>query len=144
MSSPADILCQALCDLGVITRGALGLDWPGYVGFAPDAPAPDNIVSFYNTQGTNDGRMMRTGEQIDHPGVSIRVRAEDDPTGYNQAKAIQEAVDAIYKRSVTMEDGIYTLQNASRSGQIIGLGQERDRTRQLFTINVLLTLKKES
>ena len=140
MSSPADVIRQLLIDLelGAEVDGS----WPVFVSFLPGAP--DNALCVYDTAGRMDGRVMATGEKITHPGVQIVVRGSIYPDSRRKAEDIALAFDAQQGATIVMDSvDSYILQNVSRSGDIIPLGveQEGDRRRHLFTVNVVVTMR---
>jgi hypothetical protein len=138
MRSPADIiyhfLTQSLSDPGQL-----------FVAFFPDVP--DEAVSIYDTAGKLDGRMMRTGEQIEHYGVQIQVRGKVYSETFDRARSIALLLDQVKKESIAVESSeVYVLHNVSRSGAIIPVGIEtvNDRRRHLFTINMTITISQEN
>lgn len=142
MKPPADIIRQLLIDLGL---GAAVGDWTTYVSFLPSDP--EKALCVYDTVGRIDGRLMQTGEQIEHPGIQIRVRGADYVTTWEKAKAIALALDAVNQNLVSISsDETYTINNVSRSGPVIPLGMEVEGTARHyhFTINAVLTITNES
>lgn len=115
-----------------------------YVAVLPETP--DETVGFFDTAGRLDGRMMRTGEQIEHYGVQIQVRGRVYLDTYDRAKDLALLLDGIIKQTVAINsDEIYTLHNVSRSGAVIPVGIETvgSRRRHLFTINMTVTVTQE-
>ena len=116
-----------------------------YVSFLPDKP--DEMIAIFDTAGRLDGRMMRTGEQIEHYGIQIQVRGKSYPGTYAKVRGIASFLDAVKKESVDMgSDEIYVLHNMSRSGAILPIGMETvaDRRRYLFSLNYLATITQQS
>lgn len=143
--SPAYVLRRLLITLGVAVDSQTG-DWSAYTGFLPDDP--DTAIATYDTAGQKDGRMMATGETLIHPGAQIRVRSSDYSAAYARAKAIADGVDVVLMASVVMTnpDETWIVHAISRQGDIINMGMEGegDRRRHNFTINVTMTLRKDS
>jgi len=140
MSSPADVIRQLLIDLSL--GGRLDGSWPVFVSFLPGTP--DSALCVYDTSGRPDGRIMVTGEKVIHPGIQIMVRGFVYPDARAKAESIAVALDAQQRSEVVMEsDASYILHNVSRTGDIIPLGmeQEGDRRRHLFSINAVVTIK---
>ena len=140
MSSPADILYQALLDLGLIESSGR---WTGYVSFLPNTP--DDAVCVYDTAGRIDARLMLTGEQIVHPGVQVRVRGLSYSAVWEKANEIALAMDGLGRIDVALSSSeAYTLINVSRTGDIVpvGIEEENGRRRHHFTINAVITLEK--
>jgi hypothetical protein len=139
-SSPADIVRQLLLDLGLSASAG---KWVTYVGFLPDTP--DNALCVYDTAGIPDGRIMRTGRQIVHEGIQIRVRGLSYPEVWVKAKMIAVGLDALHKVLVALSSAeAYTLLNVSRTGDIIpaGIEEEGGRRRHHFTVNAVVTIEK--
>jgi hypothetical protein len=144
--APADLIHELLLDLLLAHTSVT--DWEVFTGYMPDQP--NKAICVYDTAGRLDGRIMRTGEQIVHPGIMILLRSDTYPEGYNQIKEIANQLDLVclpvLGRTVILNStAIYTLQNISRTGDIHPLGMmEDDRKRFHFSINAVLTLRKES
>jgi hypothetical protein len=67
--SPADVLRHWLVEQGFGTLPTSNQSWPLFV-----ASLPISIVAaacVYNTTGILDGRLMRSGTVIEHPGIQI-------------------------------------------------------------------------
>jgi len=139
MNSPANIIWQFLLDegLGMSTHVA----WRTYVGFFPTDP--NEAICVYDTPGKQDGRIMRTGEQIIHPGIQIQVRGIEYLVAWKKAQAIALRLDAVQREIIATEsDVFYTLHNVSRTGDIMHLGVEDvgNKRRHMFAINAVLTI----
>lgn len=147
MNSPAELIRYVLSTAGVfVTPGAVGMSeppvWPVYVGHMPSVP--DNAACVYDTPGAIDGREMRGGRTVRHPGFQVRVRALDHSQGFSKIREIQEALDAVQNLSVAIGDSSYTIIAVKQTGGAFSLGQEPDVQRRVaFTINGQLTYKEE-
>ena len=142
MNSPANIIWQFLLDegLGMSTHVA----WRAYVGFFPTDP--NEAICVFDMPGRKDGRIMRTGEQIIHPGIQIQVRGMEYLRTFQKAKTIALRLDRVQKESVATEsDVFYTLHNVSRTGDIMHMGVETVGAlrRHVFAINAVLTLNSD-
>lgn len=137
MTAPSDIIRQLLINLGHAT--ALGA-WPIYTSFLPDEP--DNAIAVFDTAGKFDGRIMSTGEQVEHPGIQVRVRGLVYPTTWEKAQTIAEALDSQNQITIAISsEDVYALQNVSRSGPVLPAGVDEDRRRYHFTINATVTVR---
>ena len=144
-NSPAEILRQAIIDGGVGSSPSktCGNPWPVYVGHLPDEP--DNAVCIFDTVGISDGRLMGTGEYIDHPGYQIRVRGSDYQTGYARIKEIKQFLSSLKRTETTISDVTYRIDCATRQGTILSLGQEvGPKRRSEFTTNGTITFSELS
>lgn len=137
--SPADIVRQALIDMGLGTLPSEEGAWPVFVSVEPDRP--DNCMTVTDTLGKDNGRIMVDGVRPEHHGFQIRFRATSHPVGYLKARAVAVALDSLYQRAVTVTtsgtDRTYLIHCVNRAGDVLYLGQDvSDRNkRDLFTIN---------
>jgi hypothetical protein len=148
MIPAADLIRLILIAEGVgVSTNTTTSVWPIYVSFLPDLP--DNALVVYDTTGVLQGRAMGSGEVITKPGIQVRVRASNHPTGYAKAQAVTEVLDAIRKERVVIASGVfagtYVVENVARTADILPMGVEGEGTerRHNFTINALLTARKE-
>lgn len=144
MKPAADIVRLLLLQLGYGEENQSS-NWAVFVGFVPDDP--DNAIVVFDTAGMPDGRLMTTGERIEHPGIQIRVRGLEYAVTRNRAEAIALALDAQHNAEIDLDEesvsASYIVQNITRTGMIMPLGaEESDRRRFHFTINAILTLRK--
>lgn len=138
ISSPARILQQWLVDQGIGVDAGLPGDFPIYVGFLGDQE--DKALAVYDTSPVTEGRIQRTGETIEHPGLQFRVRHNDYAAAYDKAKQITNALDGLKRATVVVDTEAYTVHGVHHRG-IIDVGPEDDkRRRQNFTINALATI----
>lgn len=136
-NSPAELIRQSVVMDGLGTNPSDGGAWPVFVGHMPDEPA--NCICVYDTTGNIDGRIS-TGKTIEHPGVQVRVRAIDHPTGYPKITNIRNHLDSILRQGIVIGEYSYTIQAVTIIGGIQALGQEPDgERRNNFTINGILT-----
>lgn len=138
--TPAQIVRQLLQDADIIDSSGT---WPSYVSFFPDLG--NEAVCFYDTPGDQDGRMMKTGERIEHDGVQIQVRGRSYNEAWQKANEIALALDAQSKVDVELDSSnTYTLHNLSRSETILPMGVDPndDHHRHYFAINLNTTIQK--
>src|SRR6266568_4440050 len=139
MNSPSKVVHQLLLNLD-LGEGE-GEDWNAFISFLPDTP--DRAICVYDTAGKMDGRLM-DGEQVEHPGIQIRVRGPDYAETWEKAQDIALSLDTMQKVVVTVEEKGYIIHNVSRTGAIIPTGVEETggNRRHHFTINMVLTLQR--
>lgn len=146
MSSPAQVIRRLLIQL-TLAPDSQTAAWAPFTAFLPDLP--DTALVVYDTAGTQNGRIMRTGEKIEHPGIQIRFRSSNYPAAWEKAKAVRDAVDALPTGTIVAmipTGETWRIQNISRTGAILtaGIEEEGDRKRHNLTINAILTMRKES
>lgn len=145
MKHPAsEILRKLLLDDAIVelTEGTPVKPWACYLGSLPDgAGIPDNAVASYDTPGLTDGRLMKTGENIIHHGVQIKVRGKAYITGWRKIYDIAQKFEKVKHTTVVVEDTSYNVQAVSQVGTILSLGvDEGTKRRDLFTLNVVVSL----
>lgn len=141
LHSPADIVRQALIDLGAVTADGA---WPCYATHEPDTP--DDVVTVYNTQdGDDDGRSFPDGDADCHWGLQIRVRSAREDEGWAKAHALRKAVLGVHLRDVSVADTGYVIYNFSSVRQVWALGTETPQSdRLIFVINFTAAVRPSS
>ncbi len=139
--SPADVVAQALVDLGVGVASAAGsgADWQVKVNDEP--PDPDRVITVYDREGQNDARLQLTGEFVRHHGVQVRVRSRKSAEGWAKADdaAAALAEDAT-GRLVTVDGTDYFLTAVTGIAQPLRLGRAPGTDRFLYVVNAYVAL----
>lgn len=138
---PAEILAQALLGLELVTPQDDAGEWPIYIGNLP--ATPDEAVSIHDVEGILDGRLMDSGEYIEHPGfqLRIRVKATDYLRGWRKANSLANALASSIRGTVEVDDTAYTIDSVTLSSPPIPMGQDPDtQRRQNFSINGRISL----
>ncbi len=120
-------------------------EWPCFVGFMPDdETVPNNAICLYDTMANQEGREMRSGKNVEHPGIQIRVRASDYVTGNTKMNALVEYINAVYLLRFDVGNYIYELQSIS-NGSVLPLGVETagQKRRHVFTCNLALSMLED-
>jgi len=142
MKSPADVMRLLLMNLNLADTSE---GWPVFVGFFPDVP--DEAICAYDTAGVMDGRIMATGEAIEHPGIQVRVRGKSYPAVWSKITEIVRGLDVVKKLSVVFPDlEAYTVHSVSRSGAILPMGIDEIGNRRLhnFAANMTVTISQQT
>ena len=137
--SPNDILRRLLINAGQGTLPSVGGSWP----IGVERPnSPDSCITLTETTGKRDGRVMTSGEVIEHPGIQIEVRSATFSVGFLKAKQLATYCDeSIYNSGVTFEGKSYNIVNVSRVGVVMAIGRETPESkRELFTFNATVTI----
>lgn len=140
MIAAAAPICQYLLDSSLGTSAG---EWPVTIGFMPDTP--NNIITVYDTAGEPDGRVMKTGERIEHPGVQILVRGGNYPTTLAKIISIARSLDRQIRTLIAVDsESLYILHNVKRTSLVIPLGMEKedDKRRHLFSVNAVITIQE--
>ena len=144
LHSPARIMQAALVGAGL--AGDPGVSplpaWPAYCANEPDVP--DECLTVYDTQGYDDGRLAITGELVEFPGLSLRIRAGSYETGYAKADAVGKAIDALPVVEVDLSPASYVLLSVKRNGPPIPLNGPPGSKRKLFTQNMIIVVRRLS
>lgn len=148
--SEAMILRQYCTDVSLCTApdstDSTPAGWSAYVGAEPEKP--DNCLTFYDTDGPDDGRVMVTGDVVGPNGVQIRVRSINYPTGWTKANAVRNqlmlnSATYPYQRPVTVNGRNYVIECVVGIGPVLSLGKQLPNSRlNLFTLNVLVRARE--
>jgi hypothetical protein len=133
----SQIVAKVLIAKGVATAYNAGQPWPVYVSKEP--AEPDCVVTTYDISGTTEPK-TGVGRLDGHPGIQVRVRANDYATAWAKAAAIALALDSVYSQTVVVGTTSYTVQSVLRLQDPIHLGNEAGTQRVLFTINARITM----
>ena len=87
--SQADILAKYLHNEDLLTQQATDDEWPTTVGFMPESD--EDAIAVFNTTPKLSGRLHKTGLTLEHPGIQIRVRSQDEQVGYGKAAELSAA-----------------------------------------------------
>lgn len=140
----AEIIGQYLVDEGLAVDADALADWQVFIGTMPDCGdgVRDNALAIYDISGARDGRIMRSGQVIVHPGLQIRVRSTTYSAGWAKTEAIADLIDATDRqKTVTLGTSTYRLDNLSRLTGILPGGREPGaRRRDIFTLNINTTI----
>ena len=147
--SPADVLRQLMIDLDLGTDPDDEEDWPIFCSLTPDAP--DALISTWNTTPVQHGRAMVGGEVQKIHGAMIWLRAKDDPTVQDKANAVlialtqQVSFDEVICPAVgDIPASTYVVKNVNLASGPIAVGKEPTSSRDVVTINVLVSVRQLS
>lgn len=148
--SPADVIRWLLVGLGIGTDPRNVGAWP--VWAAGEPKVPDNVITVYDTVGTDDGSVMigPRGELQGHYGFLVRVRASSHPVGWAKANAVRaNLAETVYDNTVvvptlgTVAGATYTVENCANVGHVLVLGADAANEKTfLFTVNAVVTINQ--
>ena len=144
IDAPSVILRQLLIDNSVGTDPTDESDWPIYVSHEPDGDGiEDDLITIYDTSATKDGRLM-TGANIIHEGCMLRVRVRGYTAGWAKMRSIYNTLENVLRNTVVIGAVTYNMQNVNIMSSILPLGIPEDDTkrRDLFTLNILITINE--
>lgn len=139
---PAQVVAAYLIGVGAGT--AAGNDDDGVFRVLTDRmPSnPDNVIVVKNTSPYLDGRYMRGGKVVKHPGVQILVRSAPSSSwsAYQKAVFVEESLSQQYNTTIVLGDWIFQFQSFTlRSGANFVVQEEKEQ-RQVYTINGTVTI----
>lgn len=152
--SPARVLAQYLCDLGRLAQPANATDarWAVVVDKIPTDP--DNVVVLMNSGGFEERREHKQGQRTVHPDVQVIIRCLEPPDGFSLG---DELMNGVFTKvglpisrggfgenvPVLVDDEGYNLRciKVMVPFTSIGLEQNSNNERRLYSINVQLTLE---
>ena len=117
--------------------------WPLFISHLPDSP--DEAAVIKDSPGILDGRLMDSGEVIQHFGLQIRLRSNDSEEGWKKIEALALELDGTAANTLVIKnETTYSIQNLSRSTPIIPLDREVDKKRRVqYLVNYLLSITEE-
>ena len=133
---PSQVLSVYLIATGVVNLPSNPV-WPCFYGQMP--ALPNQVVSIHDTDGILDGREMRGGKTVMHPGWQIRIRSQTENAAQIKGQQICIELDEILRTTVVIGAKTYKIQATRRMSPIIPIGQEEGGARLLFTINGTIT-----
>ena len=148
--SPGNILRYLCVQNGLCSLPETQTAWPAYADFIPDEGA--NAILFTNTTARKDGRYMRTGETIIHPGVQILFRGRTQDEAYNKGKEISIFLDSVKRQQVLITTETYRIDGVHKQGDLVPLSmeehykalerqiKENKRNRFIYVLNVIMTV----
>ena len=141
--SPSAVIVQYLVDENLFSYPSRNGTWPVYIDYFPGGKKKQTGGVVSSTQGLMDGREMESGKVIDHPGIQIMVRTKTYDKGYEKILSVCSDFETVNNKSVVMRDStIYTLCNISRISSILPMGIEEETRLFLFSVNFIITMKK--
>lgn len=141
--SPAELIQRFLVAAGVGSATSGTSAWKVYRDKQP-AEQPDECITVYETTPVQDGRIMRTGEWIGHPGIMLNVRALTSDAAKEKLQAIKTALAGIGYTPVTITTGSgspfdIVLASFMLVSGPVPLGED-DKNRKEYTLNGTLTI----
>lgn len=139
--SPADIVRQALVSGGLGTSPEDELAWP--VSFAGERSSPDELITVYDTEGSDLGRNSKDYERSVYQGILVRIRSSTPRSGHVKSEAVREFLNNIQHLVVTIDSDSYCLQTVILRSGPLALGKDSPTSkRNLFTINALVYVRQ--
>jgi hypothetical protein len=136
--SAADVIAAYLFTTGVVSQpGSVSRPWPLFVNSMPEQP--NEAIAIYDNLGDLDGKDMRTGRTLIHPGFLFRIRTNDNRRGERKGGELIVTMDGIYRNVVVVESISYLLQAAKMTTPTIPIGAEEGGSRLLYTVNGTIT-----
>lgn len=146
MNHSASLIIQKALQDAALVGDYDAVSWPSFISSAPDGEStPDNIVSFYDTEGLELGRRLDGGAYSDRNGVQLRARAVAYQDGWDKMTAIQSFLDSLHRLTVSIGTDTYMIHTSTRTSPLLPIGNEDNTKRRfLFTLNILLTITIET
>jgi len=139
---PSVILAQYITDtvqlFTAVDSSGAG-DWPLYINSMPDVAV--NCGCIYDIPGSLDGRIMRTGGVIQHFGIQLKTRATNHSDGWKQIENTAIELSKAHNETIIVDGTTYEIQNISRTGTVIPLGQDEKR-KFTFVVSFRVTIKE--
>lgn len=142
--TPAYIVQQLLVDAGTAILPGLREIPDEDVVEVHANNAPDNInrcVLVRDTAGVQFGHDQREADVLEHAGLLITVRHDDDRKAGNICKAVAGTFKARKNVDVEVDDLIYHVQSVYRTSSLLSLGEEVGKRRFLWSFNARVAMQ---
>lgn len=141
--SPALLIQQYLISQGAGSAPSGTTAWGVYRDKQPPKE-PDECITVYETTPVQDGRIMRTGEYVTHPGIMVNVRSLLVDDAKAKMYSIKMILSNIKYSTVTIarEHGpslIIIIASFSLISGPVPLGED-DKNRKEYTLNGTMTI----
>lgn len=147
LHSPARVIQRILISDGQGTEpnlwlnGSTGSAWPCYSSKEPDRP--DEVLTVYDSTGTEDGRSMLDGELFTHYGIQIRVRGATQQIARQKIESVRLYMsETLYNKMINVDGTEYLVQCFSAIKQVLDLKEIPNSKRRLFTINATIPIRR--
>lgn len=143
LHSGADVLASYLFTTGIVTIPSQNKPWPLYLNSMPEKP--DEAITVFDTAGLEDGKVMKTGTTLFHPGYQFRLRVINNSRAVAKGLEIETYLDSILREEVVIPTRpdvptkTYLLQAIRRTSNVIPIGAEEGGSRLIYTLNGLIT-----
>jgi len=140
---PSKVFQSYLIDEGIFIAPGDSGSWPAFISSTPESP--DQCGTIYDTAGTLDGIIQKTGEQIEHFGLQVRIRSSPNAyeAGWNKAREIYDQAGQVRQVAVTVDGADYVIRALTPTTTVTPLGvEEGTKRRELFTVNFIATISE--
>lgn len=137
MIPPSKILLKWLRDNGHAASSSSS-QWFGTYRSMNDTP--DDTIAVADSPPLLDGRLMRTGEQVEFHGIQIKARSADYDAVYTKLKSIRTALNGLVNDTVTVDGNQYRIHAFTVTVDVTYLGQEEKKKREMFVLNGLVSI----
>lgn len=138
---PSKILYTYLVSEGIFIAPGDSGAWPLFTTSTPDKP--DKVGTIYDTTGNLDGILQKTGVQIEHYGIQVRIRDRSYEVGWNKAREVYDKALVTKQETVTVGATSYLIQAFIPTTSVVPLGvEEGTNRRELFTVNFIATISE--
>lgn len=145
--SPIDILVACLTNmtLGNSHDRTLNDEWPVFQSFLPSGKGADaDVLGVMEVPGFVDGRLMKSGETIYHPGLRIVARGRNHDVTRTKLITIGVAMETLHNYLVNLGGVSYSILTMTQTTSVMYAGIEDTETRlHQFAADFLMSVKKE-
>lgn len=147
--TPQEVVAKLLVDIGQATAPAYwatpvagdpniaDYDWPAFPGKMPDQP--DNCISVSRGADRLDARLMVTGENVKHFGITIRLRGATDRLAGVKQLQMEKAITEGHGWTVTLDAKQYFVQSFPQVTAVPGYDEQGSK-RRLYNLNCLAVI----
>lgn len=150
LHSPQKVVAKLLLARGLVTDPAWWLthqqcdadatrDWPGFANTEPNDP--DNCITVYRAADRLDARILSTGQNVKHLGITVRVRGATDDVAFAKVQSLEvDLTERATDQTVTLGSQQYLVQSFPQVSQIAGFRSAPGSDRWVYTLNCLAVI----
>ena len=142
--SPSLITRSFLVNNSIFTLPSAVGDWPLYISGLPDGDnIEDNAGAVYDVAPNLDGRLMTSGDVVQHYGISFTIRCTTYEAGWQKCLSILTLLVATAQSDISLGANDYLIEAFSVMSGIVYLGVETGtKRRYLFELTFTVTMRQ--
>lgn len=140
----AEVVAQLLHNRGFAAKPGttpVSDGWRVYVGSDPGGEKA--AVVYADGTGLMENRSTRDGAWEEKPGIQVRLRAADQPTGKAKGDALTVLFDSVFAAPVTVLSRQFKVINVHRTSPVMFLKQDEVGRQMIYVVNARVTLSED-
>jgi len=148
-STASEVLAAWMVANGYATRPTPVGAWPVSKNKLPVEAGRDDWITIYDLDPAIDGKLMKSGETVDHPECQILIRSANPASAPYKGRQILEQLSSMYNVNVVCKEeaGLFSPETVQIQAVMIVMGltlfkKEEQNQRTHYVATVRLTLEE--